>query len=339
MTLTAGVRGIKKSFIIADSRATKTFPDGSVVVEDNAQKWMHFNTYSSIAVAGDASLGAYIAKYMTELSSEQQPFSDTKANFDTKLKEAAIEFNRATGRYTKCAILLVGYDLTQNDDFDATRLGEVLADGVRLHGDGVSVNQSVDTEILQAMGNALHSSPTPLSRGSRVSVDTKKAVVIGYKVTINASGVEVETEEADSFESLFYGMDASYNRIELPKNVMSDLYFKDVSSMNAFQVLAHDTIGLITFYKEVILQRSYEGVGGNIFPVMMTETGGLFYANELTGYSLTNGTRTVLRASKMIDNKMHYLDIDDEYRPYIGLLDIAKTLEDANYKLDFELEF
>jgi len=339
MTLIAGVRGIRKSFIIADSRATKTFADGSVVVEDNAQKWMHFNTYSTIAVAGDASLGAFIAKYMADLSSEQQSFTDTKAHFDTRLEEAGIEFNRATGRYTKCAILLVGYDLTQNDDFDATRLGEVLADGVQRHGDGVSVNQSVDTEILQAMGDALHSSPTPLGRGSRVSVNIKKAVVIGYKVTIDASGVHIETEEADSFESLFYGMDAAYNRIELPTNVMSDLYFKDVSSMNELEVLTHDTIGLITFYKDVIAQRSYTGVGGNIFPVMMTEVGGLFYANELIGYNFTNGTRNVLRESKMIDGKLHYLDTDDTYKPYVGLLDIAKTLEDADYELDFDLEF
>ena len=320
-------------------QATKKYPDGSIEVEDNAQKWMHFNTFSTIAVAGDAGLGVYIAKYMAELSDEQTSFVETKQFFDDYLEDASIKFNQLTGRYTQCAILLVGYDLTRTDDFDAVRLGEVMGAGVQRRGDGVQVSQSIDPEILQALTATIESSATPVGRGVRVNIPSSRAVVIGYKVIIQGSGVQVTTEEADNFEAIFYGMDAVYNKIEIPVNTLSDIYFRDASNMDGFQILSLDTVQLINFYNDVITERAYTGVGGNIFPVMMTDAGGMFYANELIGYNIHDGSETRLRESKMIDGKLHYLDVNGRYKPYKGLLDIAAELEGAAYDLGFELEY
>jgi hypothetical protein len=339
MTLIAGVRGVRKSFLVSDSRATIKHEDGTTITQDNAKKWMHFNQHSTIAVAGDASLGAFIAKHMTNMSSEFQPFHDTKANFDNHLEEAAAEFNQLTGRFTKCAVLLVGYDLTENEDMDARRLGEVMAAGVIRHGEGVSVNQSVDNEILSAMSNALGNATRPLGAGDRVPLGLKKSVAVGYKIDIRQDGVHIDATYADTFESLFYGADSAYNKIEVPDELLSDVYFRESSGMDYQEVLFRDTLGLIKFYDEVIEERQYQGVGGAIFPVMMTEGGGMFYSNEIIRQSRHDGSMHIDRDTKMIDGKMHFKNSNGEYEEYMDLLAIAEQLENANYHLGFGIDF
>lgn len=339
MTLIAGVRGVRKSFLVADSRATIKHADGTTTTQDNAKKWMHFNQYSTIAVAGDASLGAFIAKYMADLSSEFQSFHDTKINFDSNLNDAAIQFNQRTGRFASCAILLVGYDLTENDDMDARRLGEVMATGVMSHGEGIAVEQSIDNEILIAMSNALNNATQPVGAGNRVPLNLKKSVAVGYKVDVTQSGVQIDTEYADSFESLFYGADSAYNKIEIPTEILSDVYFRDSSAMDYQEILFRDTLGLIKFYQDVIEERQYEGVGGAIFPVMMTEGGGMFYSDEIIRQSRLDGSIHNERDTKMIDGKMHFKNSNGEYEEYVDLLAIAAQLEDANYHLDYSIDF
>lgn len=339
MTLIAGVRGVRKSYIVADSRATIKYADGSQETVDNAKKWMHFNQHSTIAVAGDAALGAYIAKYMAGMSDELQAFNVTKNNFDCHLHDAAIAFNRLTSRFTQCAILLVGYDLTHNEDVDARRLGEVMAAGVMQHGQGITVTQDVDHEIIVAMSDALANSHHPLGSGDRVGINLKKSVVVGYKITVNSTGVHVDTEYADTFESIFYGMDSAYNTIELPLELISEIYFRDTTGMDYKGVLFRDTIALINFYKDIIQSRSYTGVGGGIFPVMMTENGGLFYSDEIIRQSRVDGIMHTDRDSKMIDGVMHFKNDTGQYEQYKDLLAIAEELESASYNMDFEIHY
>ena len=334
MTLIAGIRGIRKSYIVADSRATISYPDGTTEIKDNAQKWMHFNQFSTIAVAGDAQLGAFIAKYMASMSSEHQSFAVTKSNFDVYLENAAVQFNQFTGRFTSCAILLVGYDVTQKDDLDAARLGDVMAAGVKKHGEGVSVEQNIDHEIIEAMSNALHANGG-LSRGDRVEVDLSRSVVVGYKVSITDKGVVIEEDHADTFESLFYGADSAYNKVEVPVETVSDIYFRDTAGRTSRDVLLLDTIDLINFYKHTINDRKYTGVGGGIFPVMMTDTGGIFYSDELVRQSILDGSRETMRDTKVIDGKLHYKEGDGQYMPYESLIDIADNLTAKQYKLDY----
>lgn len=330
MTLIAGIRGIRKSYIVADSRATITHFDGTKEIKDNAQKWMHFNQFSSIAIAGDAHLGAFIAKYMASMSSEYQSFVDTKTNFDIYLENAAVQFNQFTGRFTSCAILLVGYDVSQKDDIDAGRLGDVMATGVKKYGEGVTVEQNIDHEIIEAMSDALHTRGG-LKRGDRVAVNLSKSVVVGYRIGITVRGVNIEKDYADTFESLFYGADSAYNKVEVPVEIISDIYFRNTTGRSSRDILLFDTIDLINFYKDVIADRKYTGVGGGVFPVMITDSGGVFYSDELIRESLHDGAREVMRDTKMIGARLHYKGDNGEYLPYENLMDIANNLTTAQY--------
>ena len=91
--------------------------------------------------------------------------------------------------------------------------------------------------------------------------------------------------------------------------------------------------------EHTITDRRYTGVGGGIFPVMMTDTGGIFYSDELVRQSILDGSRETMRDTKMIDGKLHYKEGDGQYMPYESLIDIADKLTTKQYKLDHSITY
>ena len=73
--------------------------------------------------------------------------------------------------------------------------------------------------------------------------------------------------------------------------------------------------------------------------MMMTDTGGIFYSDELVRQSILDGSRETMRDTKMIDGKLHYKEGDGQYMPYESLIDIADKLTTKQYKLDYSITY
>jgi hypothetical protein len=339
MTLIAGVRGIRKSYIIADSRATITTPNGDITYNDSAKKWINHGRYSLCAIAGDAHLGAHITKRLVDDLGIDPNYREVKVAFDENLEAYAKEYNQKTGRFTKCALILVGFDPKEKDEFDAGRLGEVMANGVTKHGEGITVDQSLDKEIIRAMHYAFEMSAvlgTPLNRGRMVSVGLPKSDVLGYEVAITSQRVKITKNEAKNFEAIFYGADSAYNRIELPDDVLSEMYFRDITGMNGSDILMADTMQLFVFFHKVITDRNYQNVGGGIFPVLMTPDGGSFYGGGITKQSISTGQAMQIRDTDVINGKVCFKDSNGEIKEYQSLLDLVSQLP-RGYEATFDI--
>jgi hypothetical protein len=337
MTLIAGVRGVRKSYIIADSRATITAPDGTVTINDGAKKWINHGPYSLCAIAGDAQLGAHITKRLVDELGTNPTFARVKEAFDNRLEEFSIEYNQATQRFTKCALILVGYNPEEKDQFDAARIGEVMAAGVLGHGEGVMVDQNIDQEIIRAMHYAHQMSDIlgrPLGKGSLVTVGLPRSEVIGYEVNISHSEVKVVHNYANNFEAIFYGADSAYNAIELPVDIISKIYFRNITGMTSADIIKADTMELFVFFQKIINERGYQNVGGGVFPVLMTPDGGSFYGGGVTKKSLIDGSTEQIRDTDVVDGKLCYKDSHGSIKEYEGLLDLARDIR-TGYSLNF----
>jgi len=326
MTLIAGIRGVNKSYIAADSR--QSYVNNGVIIssDDGVKKWVNHGPFSLTAVAGDAQLAAFITRRLVEMLGVNPTYPDVRRAFDSELIRLATEYNQETGRYCSCVIMLAGFDANKMDEFDAGRLGAVLGAGVKAKGEGVTVNQHIDSEIIKSMSYAMTMADIfrrELRIGSKVKLNRPKSELTGYRINVNSDGVDIDVDEADNFEALFYGADSAFNRITLPDEIISELYFRDITGHTEESIIKADTMQLFVFIKTIIEERSYENVGGGIFPVMMTPTGGSYYAGGITKKSTITGVEEQVRDSEVIDGKICYKDVSGEMKQYKSLLDIA----------------
>jgi hypothetical protein len=296
---------------------------------DDVSKWKAFGRHAVIVVAGNALLAAYICDGI--LAKLPQPddrsYNEVKAVFESDLEEISRQFNVDTGRYTHCTIMLSGYDLDSKDDVDAAKLGEVMAAGVKAKGDGVSVQQNIDAEIIKGMSYQMTMAELmhkPLGVGDRVTINRPKSELTAYEIVIDQAGVHIQKTEADTFEALIYGADTAVNKLELPTETISNIYFRDISGQNAAEVMTGDGIHLIAFIKTTIEQRNYTNVGGNVVPLLITP--------ELTAVGSGQVGRLNLRTKKVDlvgdievrNGKLHYKDYDGTYKPFRSLKDIRQ---------------
>lgn len=169
-----------------------------------------------------------------------------------------------------------------------------------------------------------------------VTVDLPRSEVLGYEVNITPQKVSVECSSANNFEAIFYGADSAFNKIELPDDVLSEMYFRDIDGMDSAGILMADTMQLFVFFQKVISDRNYQNVGGGIFPVLMTPDGGSFYGGGITKQSISTGQREQIRDTDVVDGKICYKNANGEIKEYPSLLDLAARLR-TGYETTFDI--
>jgi len=261
MTLIAGIRGIGKCFIAADSRETRTLPDGTIEHRDDVRKWMNYGKGAVSACAGDANLAAFLTTQIASTVGETPTYMEVKQVFDERLEEFAIEFNKKTGRYCSCTMMLTGFNMAEKDTFDGGRLGEVMAGEIVNSPDGTPFQQYIDKDIIHAMHYALTKAEamgTQVGLGTAVLTSRPKSELTGYKIGIRHDGVVIDIDEADNYQALFYGADSATNRIDLPNDMLSRIYFPQTTTTDRMNdeprplPLTHTCVGyLATIFNPV----------------------------------------------------------------------------------------
>lgn len=327
MTLIAGIRGVGKSFIAADSRQTIVLADGEEEILDDAQKWQQLGRYSMTAVAGDALLAAFIIRKLADLVGNTPSYTEVKEAFDANLELLAREYLIGRSRAdTHCAILLSGYEKSKKDLLDAGRLGDVLAAGVKKRGEGVTVEQNIDRSILEGMSTAMHSAAKhgkTIQNGSMVSINSPLSELTGYQVTFDDGNVFIDMKEVDNFDAIFYGADSQFNIIKVPDEVLSEIYFRNIDGMDEEAIVKSDAMWIVAFMTEIIRERKYKHVGGNIFPIMIAPAGGSFYGGPISQQDRRTGELKVVRDSEIVDGVLCYTGLDGKPTAYQTLFDLA----------------
>ena len=328
MTLIAGIRGVRKSFIAADSRQFIRLTSGKELFLDNAQKWQQLGRHSMVAVAGDAVLAAFLIRKFADLVGNTPSYTTVKSAFDSSLELFAREYlTTINSTDTRCAILLSGYEKSKRDSFDAGRLGDVLGAGVRKHGEGVLVSQGIEQSIIEGMSEALNSASkkgSNVQSGSVIDINSPRSELTGYRITFEGRNVLIDIKEVDNFDAIFYGADSQFNIIKVPDDLLSEIYFRSTDGMDGGAIMISDAISIVAFMTEVIEERGYKDVGGNIFPVMVTPGGSSLYAGPISRLNEHTGETSVVRNSEVIDNTICYLGEDNVFHPYQTLFNLAE---------------
>ena len=319
MTLIVGLRGIGKSYLAADSRATIKQTGET---RDDATKWQAIGKQAVVVAAGDAQLAAYICDQI--ISGFKDPdttsFNEVKMKFEQELKELAIKFNKDTNRFCHCTLMLAGYDKTQKEDVDAAVLGEIMSADIVANSGGRAVNQSIDPEIIKAMSTRLATAQLqnkPLGRGDRVTINRPKSELRAYYVDVSAGGVNIKQTAADTFDALIFGADTAVNKLELPKEIISNIYFRNMSGQTAKEIITGDGIYLIAFIKSAIDQRGYKEVGGNVIPLLITPDFNAVGSGQVAKLNLITKEVEIVGDIEVKDGRLHYKDIDGEYKPFL----------------------
>lgn len=316
MTLIVGLRGINKSFLVADSRATNTTTND---YRDDISKWVNYGRNAVSVAAGDGHLAVYLSNKILSVLNPEAEYPEVRSVFDEQLEEYARQFNIETNRFASCTIMLAGYSSNEDDDFDAGRLGEILGAGVKKHGEGVTVNQNIDKEIIKSMSYSMTIAEIlgkQLRKGSVVKVLRPKSELIAFDIRVQADGVHIDLVEAGNFEGLIFGMDTRTNKLVLPDETIAEIYFRDLNNANPQAILEADGIHLIRFIREVTEQRQYTGVGGNIVPIALLNGQSILLGGQVSKMNLTTREVTVVNDLQVINNKLHYMDTDGEWKPY-----------------------
>lgn len=332
MTLIIGLRGIGKSYLAADSRATIT-QAGVTTTRDDATKWQAIGKHAVIVAAGDAQLAAYICDEI--ISSFQDvdaaTFNEVRDKFEQDLELIATKFNKETGRFCRCTLMLAGYDLSQKEDVDAAVLGETMGGDLIAKGDGSSSTQSIDHEIIKAMSYQLNMAQIlkkPLGRGDRVPINKPKSELMAYSVNVNQKKVNIDETVADTFEALVFGMDTAVNKLELPRETVSKIYFRDMNGLTTGEVIAGDGILLVAFIKSTVDKRGYTGVGGNVIPILITPEFNSVGSGQVSRFNLKTKQIDIVGDLIVKDGRLHYKDSDGEYKPYLRFREFKDNSKD-----------
>lgn len=316
MTLIVGLRGIGKSYVAADSRVTMS--DGTY--KDDFAKHVRYGRFSISVAAGHAGLAAYVSEEVLKKLKEEPTHNNVKHLFDTELEQIAKEYVAKTGRYSGCVIMLCGYDKTNKEEFDAARIGDILAAEAKRQGEDRIINLSVDHEILRAIEGATASGSVGV--GDIITIDSPRSELVAYDIQTNSAGVSISKTQAATFEALIYGADTVTNKLELSNDRIADIYFRDVNGKDARTIMQLDTIQFIDFINQTIQQRGYTNVGGGIVPFMVTSGMTAFMSGTVGKINLTTGETEIVNVIKVIDGRIHYQDADGQYKPYRTLSDI-----------------
>ena len=336
MTLIVGLRGVNKSYLAADSRLTNT---ATGEYSDDVSKWMNFGKLATCVVAGNAAMAAFICEAVLAIAGIEPSYQDVKTIFDRDLENLAKQFNVTTGKYTSCVIMLAGYRTDAKDSFDMGKIGMAMGASVQKAG-GKTVQQSIDPEIIKAMDSVFKDARPEdwakggIGRGVRATINRPKSEITAYDVQLDGSGVHIRTAEADTYEALIYGADTATNKLELPAEITSEIFFRDVKGMDMYDVLSLDGVYFVAFINDTIKQRRYTNVGGNIISLFITPELHGFASGQAGMIDPKTGQSIILNDIEVIDGKMHYKDKDGAFMPYRSLLDI-KT--EAGFSDDLQL--
>jgi len=318
MSLIFGLCLPRKIYLVSDSRLTSS--DGSY--KDDFSKWLDLNPRLAVIVANSAHQASWILhkiiKDIRPTTGWEWDFTDLEGYLRTNLQTYATEYYATTGLLSNSAnFIFGGFERKRKLVVNAGRLGEAMAAPVKAAGEGVSVNQTADMTIINAFSEIINNAA---KKGEEVpgktmfAVDLPRPRVLAVSISAGKSGTEVNFENAKCYDGIVFNPNFKTERVELPTQLIGNLEYRDKSGEQGEATIYQDCARIISYTNDLVKQRGWTTVGGNILPLLILENASGFATGKLGTFN-SDGT-IVYGGLTQVDGKPYYYDESGKEQPY-----------------------
>lgn len=328
-----GLHLLERFYLVSDTRVTRETESGLVVFEDNLIKTFHFNKRIDALAAGQALPASYILNRLKEKVSEDSTISDLKAVINAELKSLISDYVNTTSYHSgRVALIFAGFDDQKNKKIEASILGNTMSAMVRAAGEGIQVNQSVDSRLTKALANI-----GGKGKGDYIEVkDVFQSKM--FTVTLNVRTAEWELGDVECYQYAIFYPDQSIKTVQVPPELLSALEFRNRSKTSLNDQLYEEAEILINFVKRTTSQYEFWTVGGHIFVLLLTPSGNKFPTGD---FGKVKEGQIVKAGSFFVrDGKLMYQFEDGKVGQYRHLESISKKFlkdRDKTYLADLIL--
>lgn len=321
MSLILGICLPRKIYLISDSRLTSEKADGTKTFSDDFGKWLDINPRLGVVVANNAHQASWmLRKMLPDIRAQgmEWDFTDLETYLNDNLERLGNEYYAETGLVSNSVnFIFGGFEKNKKLEIESSRLGDAMAAPVKAAGEGVTVEQSVDMDIINAFSKVLHKAVEvgkQVSNGTLFEVDMPKPRVLAVTVRATNSGTEVVYEDTMCYDAVVFNPQYKTERIKLPAGLIGQLEYRDKSMEQGQATIYEDYRHILLYVDKLLDDKQWPTVGGEVLPqLIMPDSSGF-----ATGYYIRvkDGQQYMGGIGVNEKGEMHYYDKQGNMIPY-----------------------
>jgi len=276
-----------------------------------------FNNKISAVAAGKALPASFILNRLKLRINENSSISEFKEIIKTNIRSIISEYVNETGFDTgKVMFIIGGFDDEKGKYIEVSSLGNAMSSMVVAQGEGVNVNQSIDSRLLIAMSKI-----GGKKKGDHIIVgDVQKSEM--FTINLNIRTAEWKMEEVDCYNYVVFNPDKELKTVEVPGELLSALEFRERSKQSIEDQLYDESELLINFVKRSIKKHGFWEVGGHIFVSIQTPKTNAFPTGD---FGMIKDGKVVKAGSFYVEEGKIMYELEDgivgEYRQISTVID------------------
>ncbi len=320
MSLILGIHLLERIYLISDTRLSSF--DGSSF-EDDLIKAFIINSKISVVAAGKALAASFVLNKLKALTNEDTTIHELKTIIDEHLRSFISDYVNSTNLHSgMVALIFCGFNDKKVKRIESSRLGDAMS-AMAILAQGNQVNQSIDNRLLNSFGQL-----SGKKKGDYITVmDVQDAELFSLTFDIRSATIS-KIKIAECYEYLIFHPDQDIKMIELPKEVISLLEFRDKSNNSLEDTLYQDAELVINFVRRVIRENNFSSVGGHIFPLLQTPFSAYFPTGDIG--TIKKGKIVKAGCFYAENNKIMYELEDGTKGEYRHLQDLSKKIIGKN---------
>jgi hypothetical protein len=272
MSLVFGIALAERIYLVSDTRLTVGSDH-----QDDFCKWHNLNGRLGVVAAGYMEMAGHMFHELRERVGENDTFTEFDKVLTDNLKDIATEFYTQTGSYKQeVGLVFGGYDPALKLQIESGKLGDVMAPPLKNR-----PGQAVDVQFHPKYFDALRSSLAVIPEtgevgvppGTLLTIDSPRPRVVGAHIYVNQQGVQIKREEVNIYEGLSFHPNWETDRVQLPLDLVGELDFGPTSVATLEQQFYDESAKIISYVKQLIQDRKFTTVGGNVLTYILTSTG------------------------------------------------------------------
>ena len=283
MSLIFGICLPRKIYLVSDSRLTSRRVDGVEEFADDFGKWVDLNPRLGVVVANSAYQASWMLRKMVpEIKSQGMDwdFTALERYLRANLPSISRDFYGETHRFKdSVGFIFGGFEKDEKLQISASRMGDAMAAPVKARGEGVSVEQSVDTTIINAFGDVLHQAEREgkeVNNETMFEVDLPNPRVLAVTVRATNDGPEIIYEDTLCYDGIVFNPQYKTERVMLPPDLIGNLEYRDKSNEDGQKSFYEDSRHLLLYTDALVDGKGWSTVGGEVLPLcIMSDWSGI----------------------------------------------------------------
>jgi hypothetical protein len=338
MSLIYGICLPRKIYLVSDSRLTIKKADGNDEYSDDFGKWVDINPRLGVIVANSAYQASWMLRKIVPDVKEKGmswDFSELEKYLKASLPKLAKDFYGQTHRLEdSVGFIFGGFENNKKLQIDADRMIDAMAAPVMEQGEGVSVSQTIDKEVVSAFSEVLNKAAklgAEVSNGTLFNVDLPRPRVLAVTIRATNQGPEVIYEDAKCYDGIAFNPQHKTERVELPPGLIGNLEHRDKSNEKDEESFYEDSRHILLYTDSLIDDKGWPTVGGEVVPLcIMPDSSGIATGVYLR---IKNGEQYKGGIGTDKDGKVYYYDKAGFMKPYRFIYDYLSVVDDDKMNL------